>query len=215
MTVSRYCASSLEAIRQAANAVARRRGRHLHRRGRRVGQPLQRAPGGGRRRGPEREPPGQERPARRLHRDGPDRGERRRQVGGEPRRHGQVRAALAGAGRRSRRSRASSTARSSRSSFPTAPRSRRDDGPRADSTLEKLSQLKPAFSEDGKVTAGNSCPLNDGAAAVLDHVRHAGEGARPAAARPDHRRGDRRRSSRSSWASRRSARSRRCSTAPA
>jgi acetyl-CoA C-acetyltransferase len=43
----------------------------------------------------------------------------------------------------------------------------RDDGPRADSTLEKLSQLKPAFREDGKVTAGNSCPLNDGAAAVL------------------------------------------------
>jgi acetyl-CoA C-acetyltransferase len=43
----------------------------------------------------------------------------------------------------------------------------RDDGPRADSTLEKLSQLKPAFKEDGKVTAGNSCPLNDGAAAVL------------------------------------------------
>jgi acetyl-CoA C-acetyltransferase len=43
----------------------------------------------------------------------------------------------------------------------------RDDGPRADSTLEKLSQLKPAFREDGKVTAGNSCPLNDGAAAIL------------------------------------------------
>ena len=43
----------------------------------------------------------------------------------------------------------------------------RDDGPRPDSTLEKLSQLKPAFREDGKVTAGNSCPLNDGAAAVL------------------------------------------------
>jgi acetyl-CoA C-acetyltransferase len=43
----------------------------------------------------------------------------------------------------------------------------RDDGPRPDSTLEKLSQLKPAFREDGKVTAGNSCPLNDGAAAIL------------------------------------------------
>jgi acetyl-CoA C-acetyltransferase len=43
----------------------------------------------------------------------------------------------------------------------------KDDGPRADSTLEKLSQLKPAFKEDGRVTAGNSCPLNDGAAAVL------------------------------------------------
>jgi acetyl-CoA C-acetyltransferase len=43
----------------------------------------------------------------------------------------------------------------------------KDDGPRADSTVEKLSGLKPAFKEDGRVTAGNSCPLNDGAAAVL------------------------------------------------
>jgi acetyl-CoA C-acetyltransferase len=43
----------------------------------------------------------------------------------------------------------------------------KDDGPRPDSTLEKLSQLEPAFKEGGKVTAGNSCPLNDGAAAVL------------------------------------------------
>ena len=42
-----------------------------------------------------------------------------------------------------------------------------DDGPRADTSLEKLSQLKPAFRPDGEVTAGNSCPLNDGAAAVL------------------------------------------------
>jgi acetyl-CoA C-acetyltransferase len=43
----------------------------------------------------------------------------------------------------------------------------KDDGPRAGSSLEKLAQLDPAFREDGKVTAGNSCPLNDGAAAVL------------------------------------------------
>src|SRR5918997_2857624 len=43
----------------------------------------------------------------------------------------------------------------------------KDDGPRADSTYEKLAQLKPAFRENGRVTAGNSCPLNDGAAAVL------------------------------------------------
>jgi acetyl-CoA C-acetyltransferase len=43
----------------------------------------------------------------------------------------------------------------------------KDDGPRASSTLEKLSQLEPAFKEGGKVTAGNSCPLNDGAAAAL------------------------------------------------
>jgi acetyl-CoA C-acetyltransferase len=42
-----------------------------------------------------------------------------------------------------------------------------DDGPRPSSTLEKLSQLEPSFKEGGKVTAGNSCPLNDGAAATL------------------------------------------------
>ncbi|HET9691094.1 MAG TPA: acetyl-CoA C-acetyltransferase [Acidimicrobiales bacterium] len=43
----------------------------------------------------------------------------------------------------------------------------KDDGPRAGTTVEKLSELKPAFRPDGEVTAGNSCPLNDGAAAVL------------------------------------------------
>ncbi len=43
----------------------------------------------------------------------------------------------------------------------------KDDGPRPGTTMEVLSQLKPAFREGGTVTAGNSCPLNDGAAAVL------------------------------------------------
>jgi acetyl-CoA C-acetyltransferase len=43
----------------------------------------------------------------------------------------------------------------------------RDDGPRASSTLEKLAELPEAFGGGGGVTAGNSCPLNDGAAAVL------------------------------------------------
>ncbi len=43
----------------------------------------------------------------------------------------------------------------------------KDDGPRASSTLEKLSQLPEAFEGGGGVTAGNSCPLNDGAAATL------------------------------------------------
>jgi acetyl-CoA C-acetyltransferase len=42
-----------------------------------------------------------------------------------------------------------------------------DDGPRRESTLEKLTSLEPAFKPGGKVTAGNSCPLNDGAAAVV------------------------------------------------
>ena len=43
----------------------------------------------------------------------------------------------------------------------------RDDGPRPGTTTEKLAQLKPAFRDEGTVTAGNACPLNDGAAAVL------------------------------------------------
>ncbi|HLG00837.1 MAG TPA: acetyl-CoA C-acyltransferase [Acidimicrobiia bacterium] len=43
----------------------------------------------------------------------------------------------------------------------------KDDCPRPGTTLEKLAQLQPAFKEGGTVTAGNACPLNDGAAAVL------------------------------------------------
>jgi acetyl-CoA C-acetyltransferase len=43
----------------------------------------------------------------------------------------------------------------------------KDDGPRAGTTVEKLAELKPVFRPDGKVTAGNACPLNDGAAAVV------------------------------------------------
>ena len=42
-----------------------------------------------------------------------------------------------------------------------------DDGPRAGVTLEAVSELKPVFRPDGLVTAGNCCPLNDGAAAVI------------------------------------------------
>jgi acetyl-CoA C-acetyltransferase len=42
-----------------------------------------------------------------------------------------------------------------------------DDGPRAGVTLEAVSQLKPVFRPDGRITAGNCCPLNDGAAAVI------------------------------------------------
>ena len=43
----------------------------------------------------------------------------------------------------------------------------RDDGPRPNTTVEVLATLKPVFREDGTVTAGNSCPLNDGAAALV------------------------------------------------
>jgi acetyl-CoA C-acetyltransferase len=43
----------------------------------------------------------------------------------------------------------------------------RDDGPRPGVTLEGVADLKPVFRPDGRVTAGNCCPLNDGAAAVI------------------------------------------------
>jgi acetyl-CoA C-acetyltransferase len=43
----------------------------------------------------------------------------------------------------------------------------KDDSPRPGTNMEALAQLQPAFKEGGKVTAGNSCPLNDGAAAVV------------------------------------------------
>jgi acetyl-CoA C-acetyltransferase len=42
-----------------------------------------------------------------------------------------------------------------------------DDGPRADTTLERLAGLRAVFRKGGRVTAGNSCPLNDGAAAAV------------------------------------------------
>ncbi|MFE2029154.1 acetyl-CoA C-acetyltransferase [Streptomyces hygroscopicus] len=43
----------------------------------------------------------------------------------------------------------------------------KDDGPRAGTTLEAVQGLKPVFRPDGRITAGNCCPLNDGAAALV------------------------------------------------
>jgi acetyl-CoA C-acetyltransferase len=59
----------------------------------------------------------------------------------------------------------------------------KDDGPRPGTTVEGLSQLKPVFRPDGTVTAGNACPLNDGAAAVLvmSEARAEALGAQPLA----------------------------------
>jgi acetyl-CoA C-acetyltransferase len=58
-----------------------------------------------------------------------------------------------------------------------------DDGPRKDVTYEGVSQLKPVFRPDGRVTAGNCCPLNDGAAAlvVMSDAKAAELGLRPLA----------------------------------
>ena len=65
------------------------------------------------------------------------------------------------------------------------PSSTRDEGIRADTSLEKLAKLKPAFVKDGTVTAGNASPLNDGAAALL--IGERGRAGGPRAARPDRR----------------------------
>jgi acetyl-CoA C-acetyltransferase len=58
-----------------------------------------------------------------------------------------------------------------------------DDGPRPDTTLEKLASLKPVFRPNGSVTAGNACPLNDGAATtiVMSDTRAAALGITPRA----------------------------------
>ena len=66
-----------------------------------------------------------------------------------------------------RRRTASSNGRSRRSPPSDGTVVTTDDGPRPDTTVEKLSQLQPVFRPDGTVTAGNACPLNDGAAATI------------------------------------------------
>ena len=53
-----------------------------------------------------------------------------------------------------------------------------DEGIRPDTTVETLANLKPAFKEDGKVTAGNSSQITDGASARAHHERGAGLGTR-------------------------------------
>ena len=62
---------------------------------------------------------------------------------------------------------ASGRGRSPRSPRPTAPSSARTTARAPAPPLEALSQLKPVFRPDGRATAGNACPLNDGAAAVI------------------------------------------------
>ena len=62
----------------------------------------------------------------------------------------------------------------------------KDDGPRPGTTLEGLAALKPVFREGGTVTAGNACPLNDGAAAVIVMSRTRADELGHQAASPHH-----------------------------
>ena len=80
----------------------------------------------------------------------------------------------------------------------------KDDGIRAGTTLEKVSQLKPVFRPDGTVTAGNACPLNDGAAAVVVMSDTKAKATGHRADRPHHLLAASRPSTQRSWASARS-----------
>jgi acetyl-CoA C-acetyltransferase len=166
VTISRYCASSLEAIRQAANSVAAGQGEAYIAAGVEwVSRYNERT-----------EPAG-----------AADQNERLQGKDGQPDAYIEMGLTAENVADRYEVSRADMDKYAQRSqelavaaqesgyydreivpvTLPDGTEVGKDDGPRPSSTLEKLSQLEPAFREDGKVTAGNSCPLNDGAAAAL------------------------------------------------
>ena len=160
-----------------------RRGRRLHRRRRRVGLEVQRGDRGGPRRRSQPEPPGQGRgPAQRIHRDGPHGRQRRQEVRGLPRRHGQVRAALAGAcgwlaGVRLLRP------RDRRREGPG--RQRRRQGRRPTRLLDAREALRAARGlRRGRRDRRQLVPAERRGRCGARHVGHEGEGARPHAARP-------------------------------
>ena len=102
-----------------------------------------------------------------LHPDGHDGGESRTRVQHQPRGSGQVLPCAATSAPSRRSITASSPARSSRSTLPNGELFTTDEGPRRDTSLERLAALEPAFIAGGSVTAGNSSPLNDGASGVV------------------------------------------------
>ena len=174
VTVNRFCASSLQTIRMAFHAIKAGEGDQYIAAGvectsRGAGMTL-----------PVMNPllDGHERHRlQRLHPDGDDGRERGRALQGQPRGPGRVGGAVSGSARSRRATAATSTREIVGVDIPethdaggdviAAHTVTRDDGPRAGTTVEALSKLKPAFKPGGSVTAGNSCPLNDGAAAVL------------------------------------------------
>ena len=214
-TVSRYCASGLDAIRIAANDVVAGQGDTTSPAGVEFVSRYNGAQEAAHPEDQHEQLQGNERPARRAHRDGPDRRERRRALRRLARAAGRVRPALPGARggrpaeRRLRpRDRPGHADRRHRGRARTTAR-----GPRRRSRSSRT--LEPAFKPGGTVTAGNSCPLNDGAAAAIvmsdDEGRASWASSRARGSSPP-RPGA---TSPSTWASRRSARSRRRSSAPA
>ena len=104
---------------------------------------------------------------RRLHRDGPDRRERRPAARPRAARSSTSSASARRTSPRRPSPTASGPARSRRSPRPTAPWSARTTAPAPASPTRRSPQLDPVFRPDGVVTAGNCCALNDGAAAVV------------------------------------------------
>ena len=230
VTVNRYCSSSLQTIRMAAHAIKAGEGDvfvaggvetvsrfHVRRVRHRPAQPAVRRRRGPHRRAHQRGADGWDaarRPARHLHRHGPDGRERRlaenvgREEMDEFAARSQQRAVAAQENGFFEREITPVT-------LPDGTVVTKDDGPRAGTTVEKLAELKPVFRPDGKVTAGNACPLNDGAAAVVvmsdtkaERARHHPAGPhRGVAACPA--------STPRSWASARSRRAARRSSGPA
>jgi len=166
VTISRYCASSLEAIRQAANSVRAGQGDTY------IGAGVEWVS----RYNERTEPAG-----------AADQNEKLQGNDGQPNAYIDMGLTAVNVAKRYEVSRADMDKYAQRSQelavasqesgffdreivpvpLPDGGEAAKDDGPRPSSTLEKLSELPEAFEGGGGVTAGNSCPLNDGAAAVL------------------------------------------------
>ena len=178
LTINKVCGSGLKAVMLADQAHSRRRHRHRRRRRHGVDEQLPvpaaaraRRAADGQRRG--RRLDDQRRPVVRVRAvpHGQRRRGRRRALPRRPRRAGRLRRAQPSEGGARDRRQAASRTRSCRS------RSRRrkatplvvdrDEAIRADTTVEALAALKPAFKKDGTVTAGNAPGVNDGASALV------------------------------------------------
>ena len=167
VTISRYCASIARRDPPRRQRDQGRRGRRLRRRRGRVREPLQRAHRARRRRRPQPEPDRRERPARTpTSRWASPRSTSPRSTRSAAPTWTSTRSARRSS-RSPRRRTASSTARSSRSPTTTATRSPRTTARGPPRRSRSSPSCDEAFEGGGGVTAGNSCPLNDGAAAVL------------------------------------------------
>ena len=187
-TVTRYCSSSLQTTRMAAHAIRAGEGDVFISRRRRDGQPLRQ---GQQRLAARHDEPALRRGAGAHRRDAADRG-----LDGwhDPREDGQVPDVYIAMGQTAENlARLKGVTRQEMDEFAARSQNNaekaiadgffereitpvhaagrhhvtKDDGPRAGVTVEGMAGLKPVFRPDGRVTAGNACPLNDGASAIV------------------------------------------------